>query len=131
MIGVDTDILVRFITQDDPVLAKTAETFLTTRSAQDPAHVSAVTLAEVAWVLKRVYRVSNSEILAIVEDLLSASHVVVQHAGSAHAAIARCKAANAEFADAFIAAINAEAGCVETVTLDKDAAKRAGTRHLT
>ncbi|MGH6952415.1 MAG: PIN domain-containing protein [Vitreimonas sp.] len=130
MIGIDTNVLVRYVMQDDPAQARAATRFLGTLTSQQPGHVSAAVLAELTWVLKSTYGATRNELANAVETLLAADSLVVEHADRAHRALAALRAAGADFADAFVAAIDQGAGCAETVTFDKDAARRAGMRLL-
>ena len=72
MTGLDTDVLVRYLAQDDPKQAALATRLIEKElSAAAPGFITLVVLVEVCWVLKRLY--SASELLAVVEDLLSTS----------------------------------------------------------
>jgi len=130
MIGVDTNVLVRYIMQDDRVQSPMAARFLDALSSERPGYISAVVLTEVSWVLVSTYDASRTELANAIEVLLAADAIVVEHSASAHRALAVCRASRADFADAFLAAINQLAGCDETVTFDKSAAKHAGMRLL-
>lgn len=129
MIGVDTNVLVRHIMQDDPAQARAATGFLASLTQSEPGHVSAVVLAELAWVLSYTYGASRAELVTAMDALLASDALVVERADCAHRAIALCQA-GADFADALIVAIDLDEGCSETVTFDRDAAKRAGMRLL-
>ena len=129
MIGVDSNVLVRYIMQDEPAQSRLAARFVDRLTREEPGFVSAVALAETSWVLDAVYKATRTELARAMEVLLSADTLVVEHSASAYRAIEALRA-GADFADAFIAAIDRHAGCVETVTFDKNAAKRAGMRLL-
>ncbi|MBS0384565.1 MAG: VapC toxin family PIN domain ribonuclease [Proteobacteria bacterium] len=91
--------------------------------------MSAVVLAETSWVLDTVYGATRAELARAMETLLSADTLMVEHSASAYRALHALRA-GADFADAFITAIDRQAGCVEAVTSGKSAAKRAGMRLL-
>ena len=131
MIGVDTNVLVRYVMQDDPAQARTATRFLGNLTSHEPGHISAVVLAEMSWVLKSTYGATRAELANAIENLLATDALVVEHADCAYRALAALQTAGANFADSFVAAIDLKAGCAETVTFDKDAARRAGMRLLT
>ncbi len=131
MIGVDTNVLVRYVMQDDPAQARIATRFLGSLSSQEPGHISAVVLAELAWVLTSTYAATRAELANTIENLLATEALIAQHSDCAYRALAALRATGADFADAFVAAIDLKAGCAETVTFDKDAARRAGMRLLT
>ncbi|MGA9867900.1 MAG: PIN domain-containing protein [Acetobacteraceae bacterium] len=71
MIGLDTNVLVRYLAQDDPVQSPTATALIERRlSDADPGFVSTVTMAETAWVLERAYGLSDHEVAAAIERTL-------------------------------------------------------------
>jgi predicted nucleic-acid-binding protein len=79
MIGLDTNILVRYATQDDPVQSAKATDIIGHRlSAANPGFVSVVTMAEVVWVLDRAYGLSHTEIAAAIERMLQIDVLVVE-----------------------------------------------------
>lgn len=122
MIGLDTNVLVRYLTQDDP--AQTARaTKLIERELSDtePGYISLVVLMETCWVLKRLYGATKEEQCAMARGLLDARQLVVERRVSVSRAIDN--AAYGEFADALIAELAREAGCSQIVTFDKRAAK--------
>ena len=131
MIGIDTNVLVRYVMQDDPAQARAATRFLGNLTSQAPGHISAVVLAELSWVLTSTYGATRAELANAIENLLATDALIVQHVDCAHRALAALRTTGADFADAFVAAIDVKAGCAETVTFDKDASRRAGMRLLT
>lgn len=130
MIGIDTNVVVRYVMQDDPVQALAATRVFNRLTPETPGYVSTVVLAELTWVLTTTYGASRAEMARVIETLLATGALFVEHADCAHRALAIYRATSADFADALIAAINANAGCTETVTFDKGAAKHAEMRLL-
>lgn len=131
MIGLDTNVVVRFLAQDDDVQSPIATRFMNRLTAEKPGLVSAVVLAEISWVLSRAYKASRDDIAAAVEGLLRSSEVVVENAPAAYRALAVYRgAASAEYADALIGETAALAGASETVTFDARAATELGMRLL-
>lgn len=127
MIGLDTNVLARYLIRDDPSQLAAAARLIERRLTEDePGFVSAVVLAELAWVLGRSYRWSAAQVAAAVEVLVDAEVLVVEHEGEAAEAIAVVRSGRGEFADAFIAAIAGEAGCSHTLTFDRDALRLPG-----
>jgi predicted nucleic-acid-binding protein len=127
MIGLDTNILVRFLVQDDPAQTLKAAAVLSKRvSERSPGFVSAVTMAETAWVLERAYRLDDAGIAAAVELLLSADNLVFEREPEIYEASAAVKDGQATFADALIAAIGRTEGCDVTLTFDRKAARLPG-----
>jgi predicted nucleic-acid-binding protein len=100
-------------------------------SRERPGFISAVALAEIAWVLSRAYKASREDIASAVEGLLRSAELVVENADAAYRALGAYRASNsAEFADALIAQTAALAGATETATFDRNAAAELGVRLL-
>ncbi len=131
MIGIDTNVLVRFLTQDDDTQSPIATRFMAQLTRDDPGFVSAVVLAEITWVLSSAYRTPRDGIAAAISGLLGSAEIIVENAEAAYRALAVYKSsAAAEFADAFIAQTGARAGAGETVTFDRRAAAEVSMRLL-
>lgn len=127
MIGLDTNVLVRYLVRDDlSQLAAAARLIERRLTEADPGFISAVVMAEVAWVLGRSYRWSTLQAAAAVELLLNADVLVVEHAGEAAEAVEMVRDGRGDFADAFIGALAASAGCSHTVTFDRNALRLPG-----
>jgi len=127
VIGLDTNILVRYLTQDDPLQSAKANTLLETRlSEADPGFVSIIVMVEIVWVLDRVYGVSAKNIATAVERLLQANVFVVEDEQDVFAAMIALREGHGSFADALIGARAARAGCAETLTFDRKASRLPG-----
>ena len=119
MIGLDTNVLVRFFTEDDPIQFKRARSFIERRlSAEEPGYVNLVVLAELAWTLGRAYGYGKDEIASAINALLDSTEISVEREETVAAAAGLARAANLEFVDALVAVMNWDAGCRETVTFD-------------
>ncbi len=131
MIGLDTNIVLRYLAQDDPRQSKAARDLIEGRLTRDePGHICAITVAEIAWVLKRLYAASREEIAGTIEGLLAAPTIVVEHRSLVRQAVQDFRESTAEFSDCVIARVNAGAGCDTTFTFDRAAAKLARFRLL-
>lgn len=131
MIGLDTNVVVRFLAQDDDVQSPIATRFISRLSRERPGFISSVVLAEITWVLSRAYKASRDDLAAAVEGLLRSAELVVENAPAAYRALAIYRAAqSAEYADALISEIASLAGASETVTFDTRAAGELGMRQL-
>jgi predicted nucleic-acid-binding protein len=127
MIGLDTNILVRFITQDDPQQSAVANDVLETRmTAEEPGFVSVVAMAETAWVLNRSYRLPDGDVAAAIERVLQTDNLVVEHEQAVFTAMIAIKEGLGNFADALIGALGAESGCRYTLTFDRRALRIPG-----
>lgn len=122
MIGLDTNILVRYLTQDDPVQSRKAADIIERRlTVANPGFVSVVTLAETVWVLDRAYHFTAREIAAAVERMLQVEILLIQHEQETFAAMIALKQGRSSFSDALIAELGAQEGCVHTLTFDQKA----------
>jgi predicted nucleic-acid-binding protein len=124
MIGLDTNILVRYLAQDDPIQSPRAEDILGRLTEASPGFVSVVAMAETAWVLERSHGLNNHEIAEAVERILHVGTLVVENEQAVFTAIVLLKAGRGSFADALIGALGARAGCSRTLTFDRKAAAR-------
>ncbi len=131
MIGLDTNVVVRFLAQDDELQSPIATRFIARLSRGRPGFISAVVLAEITWVLSRAYKASREDIAKTVEGLLRSAELVVENADAAYRALSLYRVSkSAEFADALIAQTAALAGASETVSFDQNAAAELGMRLL-
>ncbi len=126
MIGVDTNILVRYLAQDDRVQSPVASKIIDGFTPEAPGFISQVTLVETVWVLTRAYKMSREAIASIVETLLRARELIVERTEAGYLALATYRATRADFSDALIAHAGKLAGCAETLTFDRGAADNAG-----
>ncbi len=127
MIGVDTNVLVRYLTQDDPVQSPRATQLLLRRlSEANPGCLSTVVLAETTRVLARAYRFTTTEIATAIERLLAADRLLVERNHEVYAAMIALRAGLGSFADALIGAIGSSEGCCYTATLDRTALRLPG-----
>ena len=123
MIGIDTNVLVRFLIDDNDRQCARARGFLADRTVDDPAYVSAVAIAETVWVLHRSFGFSMPAILDALRALLAADSLLIEHAEELDALINADSAPGSDLADYLIAWSGASAGCRQTVTFDLKAAK--------
>jgi predicted nucleic-acid-binding protein len=127
MTGLDTNVLVRYLTQDDPVQSKKANKIIERRLTEDePGFISLVTLVETAWVLSRAYGLSDHEVAGMVEAMLQADTFVVQNEQEVFTAVATLRAGRGSLADALVGALCAWTGCNSTLTFDRKAARLDG-----
>ncbi len=131
MIGLDTNVVIRFLAQDDEAQSPAATRLISRLSPERPGFISLVVLAEITWVLASAYKASRLRIAQAVDGLLRSAELIVEGAGAAYRALAAYEAsATGEFADALIAQVAALAGATEAVTFDRKAAAQFGMRLL-
>jgi predicted nucleic-acid-binding protein len=127
VIGLDTNVLVRYLTQDDPVQSLRATRIIERLLTEDrPGFISLVTIAETVWVLNRVYGLSELEIARAVERILQADTLMVQNEQEVFTATVILRAGAGSFSDALIGAVGSWAGCLSTLTFDRRAARLKG-----
>jgi len=127
MKGLDTNILVRYLTQDDPVQSPKATEIIERRlTREDPGFISLVTMAEIVWVLGCVYELPDGEIADTVERMLQADTLAIQNEQQVFTAMVALRRGWGAFADALIGALGEWAGCDSTLTFDKEALRLAG-----
>jgi predicted nucleic-acid-binding protein len=127
MIGLDTNILVRYLAEDDPVQSPKAREIIERRLTEaDPGFISVVTIAETAWVLDRAYGFSDHEIASAIERILQTDVFLVENEQEVFAAMIALRDGSGSFADALIAALGTKAGCACTLTFDRKALRLPG-----
>ncbi len=120
MKGLDTNVLVRYLTEDDPVQARRAAAFITTTVTRgERCFVSPTVLCELCWVLRAAYRVGKSDLLLTLDRILATSQFVVGDKDVVRAAVEAYRAGQAEFADYYIGLAHHDAGCDRTGTFDR------------
>jgi predicted nucleic-acid-binding protein len=130
MIGLDTNVVVRYLTLDDPVQVPAAETLMDSLSAEEPGFISLVVVAELAWVLDGSYNFNKASIVRAFEALLQSKEIVIEQTELVSQALRLFAAGNAGLADYLIERSGHTAGCSHTFTFDKRAAASAGMRLL-
>lgn len=131
MIGIDTNVLVRHLTQDDPVQASKATELIERRlSRRNPGFISVPAILETVWVLDRVYGFAGKEIAQAVERTLAIEYLVVEDEQEVFTAMIALKEGRGSFADALIGALGVRAGCSRTFTFDRSASRLPGFELL-
>ena len=127
MIGLDSNVLVRYLTQDDPIQSPKATEIIERRlTEENPGFVCVVAMAETVWVLDRAYGLAVYEIAAVVERMLQANVLVVENEQEVFTAMIALKEGHGSFADALIVALGARVGCSRTLTFDRKALRLPG-----
>jgi predicted nucleic-acid-binding protein len=126
VIGLDTNVLVRYITQDDSKQSALASTLIESLDEKSPGFVTLVTVVELAWVLESAYGFSRMQFAQVMQTLLAVDAIKVDRVASVTSAVRRYTSSNADFSDCLIERLSIDAGCDKTITFDKAAAKSAG-----
>ncbi len=126
MKGLDTNVLVRYIMQDDAKQALKATKLIESMESSNPGFVSNISLVELYWVLTSCYDLSNAQVTQAIEIMMRAKTLVLERPEQIARAQNLFKAGKADFADCLIHHSAIDAGCTETLTFDVSAAKHAG-----
>jgi predicted nucleic-acid-binding protein len=131
VIGLDTNVVVRYLTQDDPKQSPIDTRLMEkTLSSEEPGFISLVVLAEVVCVLVSLYSVDKAQVAEVVSGLLATEQLRVESAELVWSAKRRYEASKADFSDALIAECAIAAGCKRAVTFDRTAAATSGFELL-
>lgn len=127
MIGLATNVLVRYLAQDDPVQSTKATEILECRlPAKNPGFVSVVAMVETVSVLDRACFLTAQEIATAIERLLQVEVLAIENEQEVFTAMVALKQGRGSFADALIAKLGARVGCTRTLTFDRKATRLAG-----
>ncbi len=124
MIGVDTNVLIRYIAQDDAAQSRRATKFIENEcSVESPGYVGLVVLVEVVWVSESAYGAARGEVADILRRLLGIKQLVIQNAETVWQALRLFESSKADFADCLVIRTAEVDGCERIMTFDKQAAK--------
>ena len=122
MIGIDTNILVRHLTQDDIEQAKVVEQlFNSYTSASQSIFVNNIVICELIWVLERGYKYSKESITEVIKHILLTKEFNFENQELLWFALNQYSQKKLDFSDALIGEINKSFGCTNTFTFDKAA----------
>lgn len=131
MIGLDTNVLVRYIMQDDPKQSAKASALIDALDAADTGYITLVSIVELVWVLSFSYDLSRAQVAAALDAIVRTKQFKIEAADQVVRALRVFKAGKADFADCLIERSAAQAGCLRTMTFDVGAAKHAGMTLVT
>ena len=130
MIGLDTNVVVRYLTHDDPGQTVTAVKVIDSLSPDSPGFLSLIVIMELVWVLEISYRFKKNEIEQVLETLLRSKELVIERAEIVAQALRKFSAGPADFADCLIERCGHAVECQYTITFDRNAASGAGMKLL-
>ncbi|MGV1100877.1 PIN domain-containing protein [Thiovibrio sp. JS02] len=129
MTGLDTNVLVRYIVQDDAEQSPVATALIEDgEQAGETFFINQIVLCEVVWVVKRCYNAGRDEIGRMIEQILRTASFRVQRSEEVWRALEIYRQDTADFADCLIACGNSAADCAATATFDRKASQIAGIR---
>ncbi|HEU0276449.1 MAG TPA: type II toxin-antitoxin system VapC family toxin [Rhodanobacteraceae bacterium] len=130
MIGIDTNVLVRYLAQDDAKQSAAASRLFQSLSPASPAFVSQIVLAETIWVLESRYDAGAERVGQVIETLLRTDALQVERADVVWRALRRFREAQGDFPDALVTELALAAGCKQVYSFDRGAVKRSGMTPL-
>jgi predicted nucleic-acid-binding protein len=127
MLGVDTNVLVRFLVRDDEAQYEKARKLIKREVAAGRCvFISQLVLLETEWVLRSRYSLSKAQIIEAISGLLDAADVRFEDEPAIEEALFIWKDTTADFADCLIGARNRRLGCRATATFDVKASRLPG-----
>jgi predicted nucleic-acid-binding protein len=130
MRGIDTNVLVRYLVQDDAEQGRKAARFVAEAcSAESPGLINRIVMCELVWVLESAYGYARGRIALALEQILRTAQFRIEDHSEMWSSLREYQA-GADFADALIGAVNRRLGCTETVTFDRKAGRRSGFKTL-
>ncbi|QEA13223.1 PIN domain-containing protein [Comamonas flocculans] len=130
MIGLDTNVLVRYIMQDDAAQSAKATALIESLDSANPGFVGMVVIAELYWVLSSCYALGAGQFQQALQLLVQSRQIVVENADTVLRALRAFAGGKADFPDCLIACAAASAGCARTVSFDVKATRHAGMSLL-
>src|SRR5208283_5976203 len=122
MLGLDTNVLLRYLTQDDSAQSRRATEIIERRlTVENPGFVSLVSILEIVWVLGSLYKRTRGEIADHIEMILAADSLEVQNEQEVYQAVVALRNGTGSFEDALIESIGIWKGCSATLTFDENA----------
>jgi len=120
MIGLDTNVLVRYLMQDDAAQASRASAAIESVAGRgERLRLTAITLCELVWVLESAYRQTRADVARALDQIVRTADFDLEHVDHVRTAIEQYRTTPADFADALIGLLNAAAGCEHTLTFDR------------
>lgn len=120
MKGFDTNVLVRYLVQDEPAQSQRATDLVETAVRHgEQLHIASIVLCELVWVLESAYGVEKDELVPVLDKLLATRQFEIEHRHCARAALEDYRTGKADFSDGLIGRINRAAGCESTFSFDR------------
>lgn len=126
MIGLDTNVLVRYIMQDDRKQAALSTRLLESLTVEEPGFVSLVTVVELYWVLGASYALSRAQVGAALDAVIRSKQLLVEQSDHVVSALRAYNASSADLPDCLIERVARAAGCEKVMTFDAGASRHAG-----
>ena len=120
MIGIDTNVLVRYLVQDDPEQSAQSTLLIEQEcNLSSPGYLSNIVLCELVWVLTGAYKYDKNLVIEVMEQILVTAEFLVENENVVRKAINDYKIGSADFSDYLIVNNNQQSGCTKTYTFNK------------
>ena len=123
MVGLDANVLVRYIVQDDKAQARKATAVIENLTPDQPAFISCIVLCEINWVLKTTYKISKAERINIFKRILSVAVFDIENLDVCWSAAKKHAQGQADFSDYLVLETARQNGYDAILTFDKNALK--------
>lgn len=130
LVGIDTNVLARYILQDDEKQAKTASDFLESLHPGYQGYITKTVLVELVWLFAQGYKLPRNTIANVITEILTTNTLQIESANQVSQALAQYQQTTADFSDLLIATTAKNKGCEQTVIFDKKASKHANMTLL-
>lgn len=131
MIGLDTNVLVRYFAQDDVAQSAMATQLIESLDEEQQGFITQIVLIETVWVMQRVFEADRNIVTQIVGNMLLVPGLVIENRDAVARAVELFSTTNADFADCLIAKVAEAYGCTDVMTFDQGAVKSCGMRLIT
>lgn len=125
MIGLDTNLVVRWLVEDPGAPQQNEIARRTLAEAEDGIFLHDIVLAESAWVMSALMRMPRAAIARVFLDILDHPKVSVARPGPTRAALIAYETGGPGLSDQLIGHLNHAAGCRTTLTFDKQAGSQS------
>ena len=130
MIGLDTNVFVRYIAQDDAIQSANSTQLIESLSAENPGFITLVSIVELVWIMQGCYKATKEECVAILQTLIHTREILLENAEIIVMATKQYSNSTADFAHCLIERSAHYAKCTCTMTFDSNAAKSAGMQLI-
>lgn len=122
MIGLDTNVVIRYLTQDDPKQSAIANHIIEQElSEKNQGYITLISLIEITWVLESCYEQTKEDLINMLDLLLTIKQISIEKTDLVYLALKRFRTGTADFSDALITLVCEDAGCKRVVSFDKKA----------
>lgn len=122
MIGLDTNVVIRYLTQDDQKQSAVANRIIEQElTEKNQGYITLISLIEITWVLESCYEQTKEDIINVLDLLLTIKQISIEKTDLVYLALKRFRTGTADFSDALITMVCEDAGCKRVVSFDKKA----------